>query len=199
MATIIARNLYIRNAVLNSAFDGKAVKSSDEHMDRETLKAWKERVSDVRVALGLYGTALEEHSEDGIKLSRKAFFDALSACREFGGFTFPNGVGESDECQLWFARLTRVVRIKDANGKIIDAPLTLSSAETVRKQVELMFALRETGKLGMTIAEYEAYKTAKKAAKKAQKTSKNTLPAPALSTPATPMPAPSVETETAVA
>lgn len=199
MATIIARNLYICDAILNSAFDGRAIKSSDPHMDRDTLKTWKEHTSAIRVALGLYGTALEERNEDGIKIARKAFFDALSACREFGGFTFPNGVGEADECHLWFARLTRVVRIKDANGKIIDAPLTLSSAETVRKQVELMFALRETGKLGMTIAEYEAYKTAKKAAKKAQRSAKNALPAPALSTPATPMPAPSVETETAVA
>lgn len=193
MATIIARNLFIADAILNSAFDGRAIKSSDAHMDRDTLRAWKEHVSAVRVALGLYGTALEEHSEDGIKLSRKAFFDALNACREFGGFTFPNGVGESDECQLWFARLTRVVRVKDADGKIVAAPLALASAETVRKQVELMFALRETGKVGMTIAEYESYKAAKKAAKKAQRSAKNALPAPALSTPAMPMPAPSVE------
>lgn len=189
----LKQNLYIRNAVLNSAFDGRAVKSSDDRMDRDTLKVWKEHVSAVRVALGLYGTALEEHSEDGIKFARKAFFDALNACREFGGFTFPNGVGEADECNLWFARLTRVVRVKDENGKITDAPLTLSSAETVRKQIELMFALRESGKVGMTIAEYEAYKSAKKAAKKAQRTAKNALPAPALSAPATPMPAPSVE------
>lgn len=192
MATIIARNLFIADAILNSAFEGRAIKSSDPHMDRSTLKSWKEHIHAVRVALGLYGTALEEHSEDGIKLSRKAFFDALNSCREFGGFTFPNGVGESDECQLWFARLTRVVRVKDENGKITDAPLTLSSAETVRKQVELMFALRESGKIGMTIAEYESYKSAKKAAKKAQRTAKNALPAPTLPTPATPMPAPEV-------
>lgn len=194
--TVIARNLFIADAVLNCAFDGRAIKSSDPHMDRDTLHAWKEHISALRVALGLYGTALEQHSEEGIKCARKAFFDALNSCREFGGFTFPNGVGSADECELWFARLTRVVRVKDEAGKIVDAPLALSSAETVRKQVELMFALRETGKVGMTIAEYESFKAAKKAAKKAQRAAKAAtpaLPTPTLPTPATPMPAPSVE------
>ena len=191
--TIISKNTLIVDTILNSAFEGRAIKSSDPHMDRDALRAWKERVSAIRIAIGLYGEALSAHSESAIALARKAFFDALDDCRKFGGFTFVNGVGHADECELWFARLTRVVRVKDADGKVIDAPLALASEETTRKQIELMFALRETGKLGMTIAEYESYKTAKKAAKKAQRAAKQALPAPSIAAPATPMPAPSVE------
>ena len=189
----VLKNQHIRDNIMTSAPAGRLLKSTDPHMTKADLAEWRALTSAVRTAIGLYGEALSAHSESAVALSRKAFFDALSACREYGGFTFVNGVGASDECELWLARLTRVVRIKDSTGKIIDAPLSLASPDTVRKQIELMLCLRESGTIGMTIAQYEEYKAAKKAAKKAARMAKQALPAPSLDAPAMPMPAPKAE------
>lgn len=170
------------------AFENKCINSTT--IGKDCLKYWKQAEQDLCNSLIEYGTLIQEHSNicanctnettianrwfDGhtqiydVELSsaKTKFYNALQFLRDLGKFTFPNGIGKDDELNLWFASLTTFDRQKDENGKITSFSLDVKFTDGTRKKIELMLAMRETGKIGMTMKEYNEYKKQQKELKK---------------------------------
>lgn len=164
----VTKNTGIKVAIMENAVKGVKVSTKNSGIDKMTLTTWKNLVNDVRKAIIIYADALQtEESAHCVKVqdARVAFFTALDNVRKFSGLSFPNGFERYDEIAIWLAYLSRPQKERDSNGNIVDMPLAIASPETVRGHIEIMLYLRESGKAGMTVAQYEEEKARRKAEK----------------------------------
>ena len=168
-ATNIVKHETIKYGILNCAPNGQKLSTRNCGCSQTTLTEWKSLIKDVRKAIIDYADSIQKthnvYCKD-VSDATTAFYDALDNVRKFAGMSFPNGLEHQSEIIVWFGYLTRAVKERDANGKIVAMPLAIASPETVRGHIETLLYLRETEQIGMTVKQYEEEKEKRKAQKK---------------------------------
>lgn len=166
--TNIVTHSLIKSAIMTNAVKGIKISTKNSGVAKSTMEEWRKLIKDVRNAIIAYADAVQTTESvncTNVQNARVAFFTALDNVRKFSGLSFPNGMERYDEIAIWLAYLSRPVKERNENGDIVDMPLAISSAETVRGHIEILLYLRESGKIGMTVAQYEQYKADRKAKK----------------------------------
>lgn len=166
--TNITTHSLIKSAIMANAPKGVKISAKNSGVAQSTMTEWRALIKDVRNAIVAYADALQTTESANcadVHSARVSFFDALDNVRKFSGMTFPNGFDKYDEIAVWFAYLSRPQKERDSNGNIVDMPLAIASPETVRGHIEILLYLRESGKAGMTVKQYEEEKARRKAEK----------------------------------
>lgn len=166
--TNIVTHSLIKSAIMTNAVKGIKISTKNSGIAQSTMTEWRALIKDVRTAIIAYADALQSMANANcadVQSARVSFFTALDSVRKFSGLSFPNGFDKYDEISIWLAYLSRPVKERNADGDIIDMPLAIASPETVRGNIEILLYLRESGKIGMTVKQYEDYKAERKAKK----------------------------------
>lgn len=164
----IVTHSLIKSAIMANAPKGIKISTKNSGVAKSTMEEWRKLIKDVRNAIIAYADAVQTKESINcadVQNARVAFFTALDNARKFSGMTFPNGMERYDEIAIWLAYLSRPVKERDENGDIVDMPLAIASPETVRGHIEILLYLRESGKIGMTVKQYEDEKARRKAEK----------------------------------
>lgn len=164
---IVAHSL-IKSAIMANAPMGIKISTKNSGVAQSTMTEWRALINDIRNAIIDYADAVQNEqsiNSANVYKARTHFFVALDNVRKFSGLSFPNGFDKQDEIIVWLAYLSRAVKKRDENGKIVDMPLTIASSETVRGTIEILLYLRESGQTGMTVKQYEEEKARRKAEK----------------------------------
>ena len=166
--TNIVTHSLIKSAIMTNAVKGIKISTKNSGVAKSTMEEWRALIKDVRNAIIAYADAVQTTESINcadVQNARVAFFTALDNIRKFSGLSFPNGMERYDEIAVWLAYLSRPVKERDENGDIVDMPLAIASPETVRGHIEILLYLRESGKVGMTVKQYEEEKARRKAEK----------------------------------
>ena len=146
--TNIVKHSLIKSAIMANAPKGIKISAKNSGVAQSTMTEWRALINDIRKAIIAYADAVQTKESINcadVQSARVAFFTALDNARKFSGMTFPNGMERYDEISIWLAYLSRPSKERDENGNIIDMPLAIASAETVRGHIEILMYLRESG------------------------------------------------------